>query len=60
MNSSRFYYEELLGSGAFPCLDWNLKSMDYEYYIRHFVIGIQKYLQNERFVDEPNKLTITR
>ncbi|XP_059219889.1 putative fatty acyl-CoA reductase CG5065 [Stomoxys calcitrans] len=59
-NNSRYYFEEILASGAFPCLYWNLKDMDYEIYIRQFVIGIQKYLHQERFRENAHKWQITR
>ncbi|XP_075146064.1 putative fatty acyl-CoA reductase CG5065 [Haematobia irritans] len=59
-NKSRNYYEEVVNSGTMPCLDWDLKDMDYDIYIRQFVIGIQKYLHQEKFRENANKWKITR
>ncbi|XP_073836888.1 putative fatty acyl-CoA reductase CG5065 [Musca autumnalis] len=60
MNGSRYYYDDVLNAGAFPCLYWNLSTLDYEIYIRQFVIGIQKYLHQERFCENSNRYQITR
>lgn len=60
MSNSRHYNEDVVTTGADASLNWNLKTMDYEAYIRQFVIGIQKYLHQERFRENSNKMQITR
>lgn len=41
-------------------LDCNLQSLNYDNYIRQFVIGIQKYLHKEQVPDKRNTYKITR
>lgn len=41
-------------------LEWNLHTLNYDTYIRQFVIGIQKYLHGEQFSENSHKWKITR
>ncbi|XP_036340660.1 putative fatty acyl-CoA reductase CG5065 [Rhagoletis pomonella] len=59
-NRSRYYFEELLQNKALHQLSWNLEALDYDSYIREFVIGIQKYLHHEQFHESASRWRITR
>ncbi|XP_067616071.1 putative fatty acyl-CoA reductase CG5065 [Eurosta solidaginis] len=59
-NHSRHYFKDLLPTKAAPEILWNLESLDYDTYIRAFVIGIQKYLHREHFQENSSKWKITR
>lgn len=60
MNDSRYYFQDVLKSGNYPSLDWSLESLNYDKYIREFVIGIQKYIHGENFRENSNKYKITK
>ncbi|KAH8278446.1 hypothetical protein KR018_003395 [Drosophila ironensis] len=59
-NKSRFYFKEVLESGAYPMLYWNLDELDYDDYVRRHMIGINKYLHREKFTVDANKFMVTR
>lgn len=56
-NQSRYYFQ---GSKRTKHLLWDLETLDYDKYIREFVIGIQKYLHHERFQENASKWRVTR
>ncbi|KAI9579720.1 hypothetical protein GQX74_000508 [Glossina fuscipes] len=59
MSDSSYYYEKMLNDGAFPCLEWALNTLNYDTYIRQFVLGIQMYLHHEQF-SENSRWKITK
>uniref|UniRef100_A0A1B0FI19 Fatty acyl-CoA reductase n=1 Tax=Glossina morsitans morsitans TaxID=37546 RepID=A0A1B0FI19_GLOMM len=59
MSDSSYRYEKMLNDGAFPCLEWPLNTLNYDTYIRQFVLGIQMYLHHEQF-SENSRWKITR
>ncbi|KAM7363056.1 fatty acyl-CoA reductase 1 [Cochliomyia hominivorax] len=61
LNKSRNYFMDVVNNNHMnSSLDCNLQSLNYDNYIRQFVIGIQKYLHHEKINDQKNKLKITR
>ncbi|XP_037953609.1 putative fatty acyl-CoA reductase CG5065 [Teleopsis dalmanni] len=59
-NRSRYYYKQLLCSENAHNMCWDLETLNYDLYIRKFVIGIQKYLHHEHFQENSNKIKITK
>ena len=61
LNNRRYYYADIVNNNAYSSLDWNLQSLNYDNYIRLFVIGIQQYLHHEHDVrKQRNKFKITK
>lgn len=59
-NQSRYYFEDLYKQGLYKGMRWNLQDLNYDSYIRQYVIGIQTYIHKEKFNPDRNKLFVTR